>query len=306
MRKTLIVFCALAAAGAAAFWLLTEPRGLSAHDLPAHAADPENGRYVFYSAGCASCHAAPKAEGEDKLRLAGGLRLKTPFGTFVAPNISPDPADGIGRWSDLDFANAVLRGVSPAGGHYYPAFPYLSYQRMPIEDVLDLKAFLDTLPAVAGTAPPHELPLPFRLRRGLGLWKRLFMDYRGFEPDPGASDQVNRGAYLVTGPGHCGECHTPRSALGGPKADQALAGAPDPEGGKNPIPNITPSEDGIGGWSEAEIATALKTGLLPEFETFGGMMTKVQENMAHLTGEDLAAIAAYLKTIPPVPDAAKR
>jgi len=304
MRKFLIATTVAAAAGLAAFWLLSAPVTLSAADLPDHKADPEHGQYVFYAAGCASCHAAPGAKGADKLKLAGGVKLKSPFGTFRAPNISPDPQHGIGGWSDLDFVNAVMRGVAPDGSHLYPAFPYLSYQRMKIEDVLDLKAFLDTLPPVTTDAPGHELPLPFRLRRGVGLWKRLYMDYAPFSPDPAASAQVNRGAYLVTGPGHCGECHTARNALGAPEPDGALAGAPDPEG-KDPIPNITPHADGIGGWSEADIASALKTGILPEFETFGGAMIAVQENMAHLTDEDREAIAAYLKSLPPLPDAVK-
>ena len=140
------------------------------------------------------------------------------FGTFVAPNISPDKAHGIGGWTTLEFVNAVMRGVSPEGRHYYPAFPYMSYQRMKIADVVDLKAFIDTLPAVAGDAPPHDLPLLFRFRRGLGLWKALYMDYAPFMPVPGADEQVNRGAYLVNGPGHCGECHTPRDLFGGPEA----------------------------------------------------------------------------------------
>jgi len=301
VRRYLTGCCILLAAGLATFWYLTAPVRLAAGDLPDHAADPLRGEYMFWAAGCASCHAAPEAKGDHKLRLAGGVALKSPFGTFIAPNISPDPEHGIGGWSDLDFANAVMRGVAPDGGHYYPAFPYLSYQRMKVEDVLDLKAFLDTLPPVASDAPGHDLPLPFRLRRGLGLWKLLYMDDAPFVPDPDATEQVNRGAYLVTGPGHCGECHTPRDALGGPETARALSGAPDPEGGKNPIPNITPSGDGIGGWSEADIVTALKTGLLPEFETFGGSMVRVQENMAHLTDDDRTAIAAYLKTVPPLP-----
>ncbi len=305
MRKVLIG-CGLAvAAGGVAFWLLTQPARLTAADLPAHSADPMRGEYMFWAAGCASCHAAPGAKGDDKLRLAGGVALKSPFGTFYGPNISPDPEHGIGGWSDLDFVNAVMRGVAPDGSHYYPAFPYASYRRMAVEDVLDLKAFLDTLPAVATDAPGHALPLPFRLRHGLGLWKRLYFDTAPFVPDPKAGAQVNRGAYLVTGPGHCGECHTPRNALGGPLAEFAYTGAPDPEGG-DPIPNITPSDDGIGGWSEADIAAALKTGILPEFENFGGSMIAVQENLAHLTDADRAAIAAYLKSLPPRPSPWKK
>jgi mono/diheme cytochrome c family protein len=305
MRKLLIASCLIGVAGAFVFWLLTIPTTIAAADLPDHDGDPAKGRYVFHASGCASCHAAPGAKGEEKLRLSGGLGLKTRFGIFVAPNISPDKAHGIGGWTTAQFVNAVMRGVAPDGSHYYPAFPYISYQRMKIADVLDLKAFMDTLPAVANNAPQHDLPLPFRLRRGLGLWKLLFMDDAPFAPDPDADQRLNRGAYLVTGPGHCGECHTPRNLLGGPDAGWAYSGGPAPEG-KDTVPNITPHRDGIGGWSAAEIATALETGLLPEFETFGGAMIPVQENMAQLTAEDRAAIAAYLKSLPPKPSRWKK
>jgi mono/diheme cytochrome c family protein len=305
MRRILIALAALAIAGGAAFWALTAPKTLSAEDLPDHRGDAVHGRYVFHMAGCSSCHAAPGAKGEDKLQLAGGLEFKTPFGIFVAPNISPDPEAGIGGWSDLDFVNAVTRGVSPEGAHYYPALPYMSYQRMTLTDVLDLKAYLDTLPPVAEAAPGHDLPLPFRLRRGLGLWKLVFVDYAPFQPDPDADPQVNRGAYLVTGPGHCGECHTPRNLLGGPLGDWAYAGGPEPDG-KGTVPNITPSADGIGGWTEGDIADALKLGLTPDFESFGGAMIAVQENMAELTEADRAAIALYLKSLPPKPNYLKQ
>jgi mono/diheme cytochrome c family protein len=305
MRRFLIASGLLCAAGAVVFWLLTIPQTFAADDLPDYGGGPAKGRYVFYQAGCASCHAAPGAKGAEKLKLAGGLRLKTPFGTFVAPNISPDPTHGIGGWTPLQFINAVMRGVAPDGSHYYPAFPYMSYQRMTLTDVLDLKAFLDALPAVASDAPPHELPMPFRLRRGLGLWKALFMDYAPFTATPDGDAAMNRGAYLVNGPGHCSECHTPRNLIGGPDTEWAYSGGPAPEG-KDTIPNITPHQDGIGGWSIEDIEIALKTGLLPEFETFGGVMTAVQENMAELTAEDRAAIATYLKSLPPKPSRWKK
>ncbi len=305
MRKLLIASGLLGAAGAIAFWLLTIPQTIGAIELPDYGGDPVKGRDVFYASGCASCHAAPGAKGDDKLRLSGGLALKTPFGTFVAPNISTDETHGIGGWTTIQFVNAVMRGVAPDGSHYYPALPYMSYQRMKLTDVVDLKAFIDTLPAVASDAPPHDLPLPLRLRRGLGLWKALFMDYAPFTPIPGADRRLNRGAYLVTGPGHCGECHTPRNLLGGPDAAWAFSGGPAPEG-KDDIPNITPHEDGIGAWSIEDTAIALETGLLPDFETFGGTMTKVQEGMAELPAADRKAIAAYLKSLPPKPSRWKK
>ena len=181
----------------------------------------------------------------------------------------------------------------------------MSYQRLTLGDVVDLKAFIDTLPAVASDAPAHDLPLLFRFRRGLGLWKALYMDYAPFSPIPGAGPEVNRGAYLVNGPGHCGECHTPRDLLGGPDAGWAFSGGPAPEGpkgkGKDFIPNITPHEDGIGGWSVRDITIALETGLLPDFETFGGVMTLVQELMARLPAGDRAGTSPHPTALPPQP-----
>lgn len=213
----LIGGAALAAVVAgAAFWFLTAPERIDDEQRTAlGAGDPVRGEQVFWAGGCASCHAAPGASGEARLQLMGGERLETPFGTFVAPNISSDQQDGIGRWSAEDLANAMLKGVSPAGSHYYPAFPYTSYARMQPGDIADLHAFMQTLPAVAGKAPPHEIGFPYNLRRGLGLWKRLYLDPAPVITAPDADERVVRGQYLVEGPGHCGECHTPRDALGG-------------------------------------------------------------------------------------------
>ena len=300
MRRGAAALLLLAVVAAGALWSLSAPDALTAADLPDRNADPERGRIVFHAAGCNSCHAAPGAEGERKFVLSGGLALKTPFGTFHAPNVSPDPAHGIGGWSDLEFANAVLRGVAPDGSHYYPSFPYTSYRLMTIGDVLDLKAFMDGLPASANDAPGHDLPLPLRARRGVGLWKLLAMDGEPFAPPPGADERTARGAYLVNGPGHCGECHTPRTLLGVPDAGRAFSGGRAPAG-EGVVPNITPHEDGIGGWTAGDVEAALRTGLLPGFETFGGDMVAVQENMAMLSRDDREAIAAYLLSLPPRP-----
>lgn len=270
------------------------------------APDLKNGETMFYAGGCASCHAAPASSRcddpkiKDQFTLAGGRCLKTPFGTFYVPNISPDRESGIGGWSTAQFIKAMKEGISPQGEHYYPAFPYTSYQRMFVKDLTDMKAFLDTLPAVKSKVPDHDLPLPFRLRQTLGIWKWMFLDGKTFQPDPGMSAQLNRGAYLVEGPGHCSECHTPRNPLGGFISDKKYSGAPNPEG-KGIIPNITPHKSGIGDWSQSDIITALETGLTPAFDTFGGSMVKVQENMAKLSGADRAAIAAYLKSLTPIP-----
>ncbi|MEE8178009.1 MAG: cytochrome c, partial [Acidobacteriota bacterium] len=191
-------------------------------------------------------------------------------------------------------------GVSPKGEHYYPVFPYTSYQRMRERDLLDLKAFLGTLPAVKSQVLEHDLALPFRLRQTLALWKWMFLDGKTFKPDPNKSAKLNRGAYLVEGPGHCGECHSPRNLLGGVITHKRFSGGPDPAG-KGVVPNITPHKSGIADWSEADIVTALETGLTPEFDTFTGNMVKVQENMAELSAQDRLAIAAYVKSLTPIP-----
>ncbi len=298
-RKLLLLVLVLAAAGAGAFWVLTTPHVLAAGDLPAHTPDLANGEEMFWAGGCESCHAAAGATGADQLKLGGGQALKTPFGTFHAPNISPDPDHGIGRWSDLDFVNAMKFGIAPGGVHLYPAFPYTSYQRMRIEDLLDLKAFLDTLPPVATPSLPHELPFPLTIRRGIGLWQLLYVDGKTFVPDPEKSAELNRGAYLVEGPAHCGECHTPRNLIGGPDNARAYGGGPAPEG-EGKVPNITPDATGLADWSQNDLVTLLDTGFKPDFDSVGGSMTAVVRNTAKLSDADRQAIAAYVLSLPPV------
>jgi mono/diheme cytochrome c family protein len=273
----------------AAFIWLTRPNPLPADSLPAHAADPANGELVFHAGGCASCH------GE---RLEGGLELASRYGVFHVPNISPDPEHGIGGWSMLDFANAMLRGMAPDGRHYYPAFPYSSYARMDLRDVIDLKAYIDSLAPVSGGAGRHELRFPWNLRRGVGLWKRLYLDPEPVVAVDPADAVLTRGRYLVEAVGHCGECHTSRDRLGGQKLSRWLAGGPNPDG-EGRVPNITPG-GGLDAWSERDIAYYLKTGFTPEFDTVGGSMVAVQENLARLPDADREAIAAYLKAVPPV------
>lgn len=305
MRNTFFALLILGIAGAATFWYLTEPVKITEASLPSHEPNVKNGERMFYAGGCASCHAAPASnkcddlKSKDKSILSGGRCFKTDFGTFYAPNISPDKKYGIGTWSTVDFVNAMVKGVSPNGAHYYPAFPYTSYQRMRYKDLIDLKGYLDTLPVDTSPSEPHNLALPFRFRRGLGLWKLLYLDGKAFEPDPAASEKINKGAYLTEGPGHCAACHSPRNLLGGFLSGKGYSGGPDPEG-RGTIPNITPHKTGIGDWSEEEIADALASGFTPSFDTFGGSMVAVQENMAKLSADDRAAIAAYLKTLPPV------
>nr|WP_205511773.1 cytochrome c [Rhodopseudomonas sp. BR0M22] len=281
--------------GVAALWLLTIPATVSADRLPSRSADLENGRTVFIAGGCAECHATPKQG--DRTRLGGGLALTSEFGTFHVPNISPDPNDGIGKWTEAEFVSAVMRGTAPGGVHLYPAFPYPSYAHARLDDVRDLFAYIKTLPAVAGRAPPDELPFPFNIRRAVGLWKLLFFDDATFTPDPAQSAQWNRGAYLVNSFGHCAECHSPRNALGGIVASQRFAGGPDPEG-KGWVPNIT--QKGLGDWSAGDIAYFLETGMTPEGDSAGGSMAQVIRNTSQLGKADREAIAAYIKSLPPV------
>jgi mono/diheme cytochrome c family protein len=262
---------------------------------PPAAPNPVNGLIIFNAGGCSSCHAVPGQP--DRLRLGGGLAIPSPFGTFYAPNISPDPIDGIGRWSEADFVHAVTSGVSPDGAHYFPAFPYTSYAHAKVEDVRDLFAYLKSLAPVAGKARDHDVPFPFNIRRNIGIWKLLFMDGKPFVPDPARSARWNRGAYLVNGLGHCAECHSPRNFLGGIIAAQRFAGGPNPEG-EGWVPNIT--QKGLGEWSENDFAEFLKTGEMPDGDSAGGSMVRVIKNTSQLSDEERAAIADYIKSLPPV------
>ena len=290
MRRGVVALLALGALAAGA-WFASAPAEVSAITLERvrQPGDAAAGRLVFYAAGCESCHQS--AGQDDPLKLGGGRPLATPFGTFYPPNISQDRQDGIGAWSVQDFAGALLEGRTPTGQPYYPAFPYTSYAHLTPEDVRDLFAFLKTLPAVAGRAPPHDLKFPFDVRRGVGLWQALFFA-RGSASSPPPLNA--RGEYLVTGPGHCGECHTPRNALGALDASRALTGAPAPDG-KGKVPDIT--AHGLKDWSPADVATALSSGFTPTGDSLGGSMTAVVRNMAQLPDADINAIAHYLKTL---------
>ena len=294
LRRTISVFLVAVVAAPSVYWWLTAPSAL-ALPTPTRAPDLANGQELFNVGGCSSCHAVPNQP--DRLKLGGGLPLRSPFGTFYAPNISPDPTDGIGGWSEADFANALMRGISPEGTHYFPAFPYTSYHIADVNDVRDLFAYLKTLPQVAGRVRDHDLPFPFNIRRNVGIWKLLFMDVRPFVIDTTRSAQWNRGAYLVNGFGHCAECHSARNFLGGVISSQRFAGGPNPEG-EGWVPNIT--QKGIGDWSEQDIADFLETGDMPEGDSASGSMRPVIKNLAQLTPEDRAAMAAYLKSLPPV------
>ena len=295
MARLLKRLAGLVLIGAGAGWYLTAPDSLPSGAMSGINADQDQGRTVFYAGGCASCHSAPKAKGEDKLILSGGKAFASDFGTFYAPNISSDPKEGIGDWSAEDLANAMLHGTGPDGQHYYPAFPYTSYARADLADVASLHAYMQTLPASDVKSQPHDVGFPFNIRRSLGGWKVLFSKPE-WVVDGKLSDQQMRGRYLVEGLGHCGECHTPRNALGGLDYDRWLSGAPVP-GGLGNVPNITPAKLN---WSESDIAEYLRSGFTPDFDVAGSEMADVVLNTAQLTDEDRAAMAAYLKAVPAI------
>ncbi|SOE17591.1 mono/diheme cytochrome c family protein [Hoeflea halophila] len=300
MKRLALGLGLAAIAGAGVGLLLTAPRPVASERLEVIAAlegDAAAGETLFWAGGCASCHAAPGAEDDARLVMSGGVKLTSDFGTFVAPNISPDPDAGIGEWSVTDFANAMLAGVSPRGQHYYPAFPYTSYTRMSDRDIADLFAFMQTLPVSQVASLPHEVGFPFNIRRALGGWKLLFFTEEPRVTPAEADTQIARGQYLVEGPGHCGECHTPRNPIGGFVSDAWLAGAHNPEG-EGVIPNLTPGGKSIRSWSAGDIAYYLESGFTPDFDSVGGSMVDVQKNMAQLTSGDRNAIAAYLKALP--------
>jgi len=286
----------------AGLWLLTIPDRIPQAEIAALSpGDAFRGERIFHAGGCASCHAAEGAVAAGLPELPGGARFETDFGTFIAPNISQHPTDGIGNWSLADFANAMQKGVAPDGSHYYPAFPYASYARMKLADVADLYVFMKTLPSVAGRAPDHEVGFPFNIRPGIGLWKWLNLSAEPVLSLPGASAQVLAGQYLVEGAAHCGECHTRRDFTGGLVKEDWLAGAVAAEG-EGIVPNITPKGSDVGNWSEAEIAEYLSTGFTPDFDSAGGEMADVIKNTSRLFEQDRAAIAAYLKAVPGRPN----
>jgi len=300
LRKLIVAAIAAGIVGFAAFWFLTIPQVVPASALAPHTPDLANGKEIFYAGGCTSCHAVPKQD--DKTRLGGGLALRSPFGTFYVPNISSDKKDGIGGWSEAQFVTALNKGTSPDGEHYYPAFPYTSYQHITFDDLRDLFAFLKTLPPVAGRVRDHDLRFPFNIRRLLGGWKLLFLDGEPFKPDPARSAKWNRGAYLVNGPGHCAECHSPRNMLGAITAGLRFTGGPAPDG-QGGVPNITQFK--LKDWSVADIADTLNTGMTPDADSVGGSMVEVVRNTSQLTAADREAMATYIKSLPPVEDLAR-
>lgn len=293
IRKIVIVAIVAAAVGVPAFWYLTIPEIIPASALAPYTPNLANGRTMFLIGGCSSCHAIPQQK--DSTRVGGGLALNSPFGVFYVPNISSDAKDGIGGWSEAQFVTAMVNGTSPAGEHLYPALPYTSYQRMRLDDLRDLFAYLNTLPAISGRVRDHDLPFPFNIRRTLGVWKLLFLDGKSFTPDPAQSAKWNRGAYLVNGPGHCAECHSPRNLFGAIVTSRRFTGGQSPTG-QGGVPDITQRK--LHDWKVEDFAETLDTGMTPDSDRVGGPMVEVVANTRQLSAADREAIAVYLKSLP--------
>jgi mono/diheme cytochrome c family protein len=258
--------------------------------------DAKRGEYLAKAGGCVGCHTEEK---KDAVPFAGGRGLKTPFGTFYGPNITPHPQAGIGRWTEADFIRAMRQGDRPDGKNYFPAFPYPSFTKISDPDLRDLWAYLRTLPPSARANQEHDLGFFFRWRFPVTFWKWFF-----FTPGPlmkiqGLTNTANRGAYLVQALGHCGECHTPRNFLGGPRKGRLLAGGKGPDG--KDVPNLTPT--GLKKLSDRDLENFLVSGLTPDGDVPAEAMGEVIRNTtSQLTLNDFGALITYLRSLPPIPD----
>ena len=270
--------------------------------VSSHAAaqgDAKRGQYLAKAAGCVGCHTEAK---EGAVPFAGGRALKTPFGTFFGRNITPDPDAGIGRWTEADFFKAMRRGERPDGANYFPAFPYPSFSHITDDDLRDLWAYLRSLPRSSRKSQPHDLGFPYRLRFLVTPWKWLFFAPGPLPADAQLTSVTTRGRYLVQALGHCGECHTPRNFLGGPKKDRFLAGGKGPD--DKAVPNLTPTR--LKKWSDTELKDFLTTGMYSDGDVPAEAMAEVIRNTTgQLTPQDLEALIAYLRSIPPLPEEPK-
>ena len=296
MWRRLLILIALGLVSVGGLLWVTSPEP-AAIEVAAGPGNPGQGAVLYRAGGCLSCHAPDEGSGREASLPSGGQPLKSPFGTFYAPNITPHPETGIGGWTQADFVNAMVAGTSPEGRHYFPAFPYASYRHMTAADLGDLFAYLQSLEPVEAEARSHDIPLGSLMRPFVGVWKAMAFSAPGHERTEGRSAAWNRGAYLVRGPGHCGECHTPRTFFFVMDEDRYLQGGPHPEG-KGKVPSLI----GLIERGEYADAAALKEAF--EYgELFGydgmssGGMLHVQENLGKLPGEDLDAIVEYLVSL---------
>lgn len=270
-------------------WMLMGPH-VPERSLAGLTGDVNRGAYVARLSGCIACHTDSKNGREV---LGGGAEIKTDFGSFFAPNISPHPEDGIGSWTLADFSRALTAGKSPEGQHYFPSFPYTFYARFSDQDIVDLWAAVRSVPPVAGGPPEHGLRFPFGFHQGIGAWKRMFFNQEKLSPVPDKSEAWNRGRYLARGPAHCGACHTPRNLLGGRRTDQRYSGGVGP--GNEKIPAITPEALKKRGWTKEDLIYAFRSGLMPDGDSFGGSMAEmVRGGTRYWSDSDLAALAEYI------------
>ena len=289
MRRLMWVALAVLVVGVAAAVYFLKPVNGPARDLTL-TADATRGAYLIRLGDCVSCHSDLANGGAE---LAGGPALKTPFGTFYGPNITSDKQYGIGNWTLAQFSKAISDGEGP-DGHLYPVFPYENYTKMSDQDVVDLYAALQQVPAVNTPSKPHEVGFPFNIRLAMAGWKNLFFSPTRTATDGGHSEQWNRGRYIVDGPGHCAACHSPRNLLGAVEAGKELTGNPaGGVGGKTPP--ITAEALIREGYDETSLASVLADGFTPDFDVLGGAMGEViSDGTSKWTDADRAAVAAYL------------
>ncbi len=260
----------------------------------------ERGKYLAIAGNCASCHTARSGD-----FMAGGLAFETPFGRIYSTNITPDADTGIGNWTGAEFLNSMRHGVRPDGEHLYPVFPYTAFTKVTDADVAALFAYLKSVPAVRQEAPENDLSFPFNQRALMSVWKAMFFDAGVYEQDESMSAEWNRGAYVVEALAHCGACHSPRNYLGAEHSDMAMTGGVYtdrvPNGTLRPwsAPNLTSAPSGLGLWPVEEVAAYLKTGKNLYVETFGPMNDVLLNSTRHLNGDDVDAMAVYLKSLPP-------
>jgi mono/diheme cytochrome c family protein len=299
MPKTVLCTWSFGAIGAAGAILLAVSFAMAAQSDPQDFTQIERGRYLAVASDCASCHTVP----DSRQPFAGGRAIETPFGNIVAPNITPDRETGIGAWSDDEFDAALRKGIRRDGSRLYPAMPYNAYTKISHDDLLAIRAYLNTVTPVSNAVVANTLPFPFNIRAAMRVWDALFFTEGEYKPDSRKSPQWNRGAFLVDGPAHCGACHTPKSLLGGDRTDQYLQGsnlqgwfAPD-------ITNDT--RRGLGGWAIDDVVAYLKTGHNRVTAATGPMAEEITLSSSHMNDADLKAIATYLKSLPGRQDASK-
>jgi mono/diheme cytochrome c family protein len=279
----------LLSGGFGAAWLVQGPN-VPERDFANLTGDVNRGAYVARLSGCIACHTHPKG---GTGVLAGGAAIETEFGTFFAPNITPHAIDGIGSWTLADFSRSLTAGTNPKGDHYFPAFPYTFYAKLTDQDVADLWAAVRSVPPVEGGPPPHDLKFPFGWRGAVGAWKRLFAETGQIDVLTDKSDAWNRGRYLAEAAAHCGACHTPRNLLGGRDPARKYQGGVGP--GDEQIPAITPTALTRAKWDKDALRYALRSGITPSGDVFGGSMAEVvRDGTRFWSDADIEAIVEYV------------